>query len=129
VKVAVVFPAPTVTAAGTVNAAVLLDSVTVAPPVFDTVTVHVELPPDPKLAGLHVSPLRVGSAAVTVPPTPASDSEFPKGVTPNVLVTLIAVLATPEAIVTLTTATTPFCITVAFKPVSRQMYKPELAEQ
>jgi hypothetical protein len=57
VKVAVVFPAPTVTAAGTVNAAALLDSATVAPPVFDTVTVHVELLPDPRLAGLHVNPL------------------------------------------------------------------------
>jgi hypothetical protein len=56
-KVAVVFPAPTVTAAGTVNAAALLDSATVAPPVFDTVTVHVELLPDPRLAGLHVNPL------------------------------------------------------------------------
>ena len=52
-NVAVVLPAPTVTDAGTVNAAALSDSVTVAPPVFDTVTVHVELAPDPRLAGLH----------------------------------------------------------------------------
>ena len=53
---AVVFPDPTVTAAGTVNEAALLDSVTTAPPVFETVTVHVELPPDPRLAGAHVKP-------------------------------------------------------------------------
>ena len=57
VNVAVVLPDPTVTDACTVNEAALLDSVTTAPPVFDTVTVHVELPPDPKLVGLHVSPL------------------------------------------------------------------------
>jgi hypothetical protein len=57
VKVAVVLLDPTTTEAGTVNAAALLDSVTVAPPVFDTVTVQVALPPDAKLAGLHVTPL------------------------------------------------------------------------
>ena len=56
-----------------VSAPALLDRVTTAPPVFDTVTVHVELPPDPKLVGLHVSPLTtvaVASAmvAVAVPP-------------------------------------------------------------
>jgi hypothetical protein len=55
-KIAVVFPDPTVTDAGTVKEAALLDSVTVAPPVFETVTVHVELPPDPRLAGAHVKP-------------------------------------------------------------------------
>ena len=57
VKVAVVFPAPTVTEAGTVNAAALLDNVTVAPPVCVTVAVHVELPPDTRLVGLHVTAL------------------------------------------------------------------------
>jgi hypothetical protein len=51
----VVLAAPTVTEAGTVNDAALLDSATVAPPVFDSVTVHVELPPDPRLVGLQVS--------------------------------------------------------------------------
>ena len=56
---AVVLPDPTVTVAGTVNAIVLRDRLTVAPPVFDTVTVHVELAPDPRVAGTHVSPLRV----------------------------------------------------------------------
>jgi hypothetical protein len=56
VNVAVVLPDPTVTDAGTVNEAALLDSVTTAPPVFDTVTVQVELPPDPRLAGVHIKP-------------------------------------------------------------------------
>jgi post-segregation antitoxin (ccd killing protein) len=72
-NVAVVLPAPTATEAGTVSAPALLDSVTVAPLVFDTVTVHVELAPEPKLVGLHVRPLTtvaVASAmvAVAVPP-------------------------------------------------------------
>ena len=73
VNVAVVLPDPTVTEAGTVSAPALLDSVTVVPPVFDTVTVHVELPPDPRLAGVHVSPLTAGAVAsaivaVAIPP-------------------------------------------------------------
>jgi hypothetical protein len=73
VKVAVVLPDATVTEAGTVNAAALLDSVTVAPPVCVTVTVQVALPPDPRLAGLHVRPLSNTGAtsaiiAVCVPP-------------------------------------------------------------
>jgi hypothetical protein len=73
VNVAVVFPDPSVTEAGTVNEAALLDSATTAPPVFDTVTVHVEPAPEPRLVGLHVSPLTtvaVASAmvAVVVPP-------------------------------------------------------------
>ena len=62
VNVAVV-PVPTVTEGGTVNAAALLDRATTPPPVFDTVTVHVELTPDPRLAGAHVSPLTTGAVA------------------------------------------------------------------
>jgi hypothetical protein len=62
VNVAVVLPATTVTEAGTVNAAALLDRFTVAPPVFDTVTVQVELPPDPRLAGAHASELSTTGA-------------------------------------------------------------------
>ena len=59
-------PDPTVTEAGTVNAAALLDSVTVAPPVFDTVAVHAELPPGPRLAGLHASPLSTTGATSAI---------------------------------------------------------------
>ena len=62
VKVAVVLPDATATEAGTVNAAALSESVTVAPPVFDTITVQVELPPDPRLVGLQVSPLSTTGA-------------------------------------------------------------------
>jgi hypothetical protein len=62
VNVAVVLPATTVTEAGTVNAPALSERVTVAPPVFDTVTVQVELPPDPRLAGAHASELSTTGA-------------------------------------------------------------------
>jgi hypothetical protein len=62
VNVAVVLPDPTVTEDGTVSAAALSDRVTVAPPVFDTVTVQVELPPDPRLAGAHASELSMTGA-------------------------------------------------------------------
>ncbi len=56
VKFADVAPDATVTDAGTVNAVSLLDSVTAAPPVPAAcvrVTVHVEVPPVPRLAGLQ----------------------------------------------------------------------------
>ena len=67
VKVAVVLPDPTAAEAGTVNATALLDSVTVAPPVFDTVTVQVALPPGTRLAGLHVNTLTsTGATSETV---------------------------------------------------------------
>ena len=66
VNVAVVLPAPTVTEAGTVNEAALLERLTVAPPVLDTVTVHVEFPPDPRLAGRHVKPLSLTGATSAI---------------------------------------------------------------
>ena len=62
VKVAVVLAAPTVTEAGAVSAAALLESPTVAPPIFDTVTVQVEVALDPKLAGAQLSPVTVTGA-------------------------------------------------------------------
>jgi hypothetical protein len=134
-KVAVVLPFPTVTETGTANAAALLDSATVAPAAGAAVfseTVQAEDPPVLSDAGAQLRALRVGgggAAAVTVPPTPVSDSELSRAFTPNVLATLMVVRATPDGIVTLTTATTPLCITVVFKPVSRQRYEPEPAEQ
>jgi hypothetical protein len=121
VKVAVVDPAATATDPGTVSAAALLDSVTVPPPVFVSVTVHVLAPPLLSVAGAQLNPAKIGSAAgaVTVPPVPLMDSACPSSVAPSVLVTPMVVLATPVAIVTVTTATTPFCIREEFKPASR----------
>jgi hypothetical protein len=57
-KVAVADPAATVTDAGTVSAAALLDSVTLAPPAgaaWFNVTVHVLVELDPRLVGLQLS--------------------------------------------------------------------------
>jgi len=62
VKVAVALPDPIVTEAGTVNAAALLDRFTVAPLDLETVTVHVALAPDPRLAGTHARPLSTTGA-------------------------------------------------------------------
>jgi hypothetical protein len=75
VNVPVVLPAATVTDGGTVNAAALLDSITVAPLVFDNVTGHVEVAPGAMLAGLHVSPFTTvvaGRAIVAVATLPLS---------------------------------------------------------
>ena len=67
VKVAVVLPEPTATEAGVVSSAELSDRVTVAPPVFDTVTVQVALAPLPRPVGTQLSPLRVtGATSETV---------------------------------------------------------------
>jgi len=63
VNVAVVLLAPTATVDGTLNPATLLDSVTVAPPMLDTVAVQVEVPPDPRLVGVHVNPISVTGGA------------------------------------------------------------------
>ena len=127
VKVAVVDAAATATDPGTVTAAVLLDSVTVPPPVFVSVTVQMLVP---SVAGVQLKPAKVGSAGtVSVPPVPLMDSARPSSVAPSVLVTPMVVLATPVAIVTVTTATTPFCIREEFKPASRHRYLPELEEQ
>jgi hypothetical protein len=130
VKLAVVDPAPTATDPGTVSAAVSLDSVTVPPPVFVKVTVHVLVPPVPSVEGVQLNPAKVGSAgAVTVPPVPLMAIACPSSVAPSVFVTPMVVLATPAAMVTVTTATTPFCIREEFKPASRHRYVPELEEQ
>jgi hypothetical protein len=40
----------------------LLESVTVAPPVCETVTVQVELPPEPRVEGAQLSAVRVTGA-------------------------------------------------------------------
>jgi hypothetical protein len=109
---------------------VLLDSVTVPPPVFVSVTVQVLVPLVPSVAGVQLKPAKVGSAGtVTVPPVPLMGSACPSSVAPSALGTPMVVLATPVAIVTVTTATTPFCIREEFKPASRHLYVPELEKQ
>lgn len=64
-KVAVVAPAATVTEAGADNSALLLDSTILAPPAGagdESVTVHVELTPLPKVVAVHPIELRTPCA-------------------------------------------------------------------
>ncbi|MGA9108372.1 MAG: hypothetical protein WB359_23765 [Bryobacteraceae bacterium] len=69
VKFAEVAPDATLTEPGTVNAVTLLDSVTVMPPepaAWDSVTVHADVPPELRLAGLHDTRLTtVGATSST----------------------------------------------------------------
>ena len=70
VKVPVLAPAATVTEAGLVSAVLLSDSVTVEPPLgaaADNVTVHVALPPDPTLVGLHCNEVTAGAVDTLAP--------------------------------------------------------------
>jgi hypothetical protein len=67
VKAAVVLAAPTVTEVGTVSAPWLLESATVAPPVCETVTVQVDMAPEPKLEGAQLSALIVVGAVNAMP--------------------------------------------------------------
>ena len=65
VKFAEVAPDATFTDAGTVNAAALLESVTVMPPepaACERVTVQADVPPEPRLVGLHDTWLTVVAA-------------------------------------------------------------------
>src|ERR1035441_3619863 len=107
VKFAVVDPAATVTDPGTVSAAVLLDSDTVPPPVFVSVTMQLLVPPLLSVDGVQLKPAKVGSAgAVTVPPVPLMVSAYPFTVAPSALVTPMVVFATPAAIICLCTYST-----------------------
>ena len=126
VNVAVALPAATVTEAGTVSAAALPDRETTAPPASAaalSVTVHVDDAPALKDAGAQLKPLRTGGscgAGVTTPARPLMASGAPPMVVPSALATLTEALVAVDAMVTLTTATTPFSITAVFKPARIQ---------
>jgi len=133
VNVAVVAPAPTVTDEGTVSSVLLSDTATAVPPAGaapESVTVHVLLPDELRLAGEQLSEVRLGPAnpgPVIVPPAAVIVVALPEGkdateATPN------EVLSEDAATATLTTATTPFAIVVLFIPYSRHMCLPEVVE-
>ena len=127
VNVAVVAPDATVTEAGTVSAAALLDSDTVPPPVLLIVTVHVDVPPEFRLVGLHDTLLRVGvaPAMVMLPPEPDEGTLVPFGAAADTLVT--AMLTVPDAApdsVRFTTATTPLAMAFWLSPESTQVVEP-----
>jgi hypothetical protein len=126
VKLADIEPAATETAAGTANAPVLLDSVTVAAVTagWFKETVQLELLPLPKDVGVQDTLLTtVGTTEtlVTVPPLPLTVMADPSADAPNVLLTDMAVLEMPGATVTSTVAITPFDIRLVFRPARMQL--------
>ena len=83
-KVAVVAPAATVTEGGTASDELLLDSVTLEPPIGADcvrVTVHVLVAPPPNAIGEQVNGDRVGTVIVP-PPADVKGRPFPIGSTP-----------------------------------------------
>lgn len=122
----VVAEAATVTDAGAVNNALLLDSATLAPPVGAAplnVTVQLALAELARLLGTHerdVGTIGGGPPPVTTPPVNASVIALPAADAPIPLMPIV-VLETPEAIVRLTTATVPFEMILAFIPEATQL--------
>ncbi len=126
-------PAATVTDPGTLRLVLVLVRVTVAPPAGaapDRVTVQVELPELLKVAGRQDREVTVGHAPpVTVPPVAERGMAVPAAEAATVLLTPIAVVATPTAMVRFTTATVPLEMVPALIPEATQLYVPELAAQ
>jgi hypothetical protein len=123
VNVALAAPAKTVTEAGTVRLVLLSDSVTATPPLGAaalSATEHDEEAGVVIVRGLHETDVRVtgggAAGAVIVPPVPVRVSALPEPSDPEVFVTVMDVLVTFAARVTLTTATTPLAMVVAFIP-------------
>ncbi len=126
VKDAPVDPAGTVTEAGTERLELLSERATTAPPEGAAPVSETEQVVEPGVAivvGLQLKALRPLTICgpVTVPPLPLSAIDTPWVETPYAFETAIDELATPEAIVTLTVATVPFAIELAFSPVARQV--------
>jgi len=124
--VPVVADAATVTEVGTVNKPLLLERVTLAPPVGAAplnVTVQLALAELPRLPGTHASDAGTiggGPPPVTTPPVNERVIALPEAEAPSPL-TPIVVLETPEAIVRFTTATVPLEMMLAFIPEAIQV--------
>jgi hypothetical protein len=117
-------PDATVMDAGTASAALLLDSETVVALVATWLSDTVQFDTCAAVSdpALQVSPLTCGAGAiraVTVAAAPLMDSAVPPAEAPSVFVTPMVVLTTVGARVTVTTATTPFWITLEFSPATR----------
>jgi hypothetical protein len=133
-KVALVDPAGTVTEAGTVRAALLLDAATAMPPegaFCVNCTVHVVAPPDVTTVWLQFRDDSAGGGGggnntVTPPPVADTGIEEPSGKaitgwatrTERVLLGELALSAT------ITTATTPSPIAVWFIPQTKHVVSP-----
>jgi hypothetical protein len=105
-------PAGTITEAGTLSIALLLESDTIAPPAeagCAKVTVQVEVLAELRLVGLHATPGRgFGRTSDMFPPVPLAAILLPSGAAATTPVTAIVTVpeAAPES-VTLTTAAVP----------------------
>ena len=136
-KLAVLAPAATVTEAGTVKAAMLLERVMIAPPVGAAplrVTVQAEVELEPKEVGeqvkLEIVPV-AGAKTEIEPPVPEIAVPIPVGDDPAVPVMVrgatVPLAAVPS--VTVAVATVPLPITVAFMPLATQVTDPLAAPQ
>jgi hypothetical protein len=122
-NVALADPTGTVTVAGTVRLAELDFRLTVAPVMALTVTVHELEALGAKVVGAHARLLSVMAGAVTpiVPPVAVTAIGSPAAVEPIAFVRLTVAPLLPDR-VTLTVATLPLAIVVAFIPYATQMY-------
>jgi len=121
VKFAEVLLAGTVTAAGTVSVALLVESATMAPPAgagWFKVTVQVLEPPDRTLAGLQLRSVKAtGMATVMVPALPVRGMGAPGAAAAMPFVTLMDVALEAGERVAVTTATVPFWMMLALSPL------------
>lgn len=133
-NVAEVDPAATVIEAGRVSAGLLLESAIVAFPLGaapESVTVHVDVAPEPKVLGEHckLPILTWDDRTETVPPVPLTIVTLPVGDAPAVPVREIGstepLVAMPRA--TVAVATVPLPIGVAFIPLATQLTDPPVA--
>jgi hypothetical protein len=129
VNVAVVNPALTVTEAGTVTEALLLDRLTLAPPAGAAavrVTVQVLVPGVTTEAGVQLRLAGCGRVMVTVPPAVITAIGSPPGVVPSApaICTVDDVLLVVGETVNVAVATTPEAMAVVFSPVTRQIIEP-----
>src|SRR5580700_2739882 len=118
-KLAELAPEDTVTDAGIVSRELLSDRVTVVAPeaVWLKPTVQVVEAPEVTLPGLQLKDVKVGGTAVViVPPVAVVGIAAPPAEVLSGLVTLIVVPELVADIVTVSTATTPVWITLAFSP-------------
>jgi hypothetical protein len=139
VNAAVADPAGTVTDEGIETLELLSERDTTCPPLGAAalkVTVQLADPGGVRVPGVQLKLLTVGAGGrgcemVTVPLLLEDGIEVPEADTAEVfeICTTLEVAAVPGAIVTLTTATTPFAIGVVLNPVTRQMAVPEFVEQ
>jgi hypothetical protein len=126
VKLPVEAPAPTVTEAGTVSVLLLSDSATdvftAATP--ESVTVQPDVAPEATVAGVHCSPETVSAVdpTVVVPLAPEALTVDPVSVAAVTLLTEIVTLdPAPAVSFTVTVATTPSPMSVAFIPLAKHV--------